>query len=132
MNPYLDGAIIIDCTNSSNMRGERAQVIRPLAPMAIHHEIVKRDYSATLFDYFYDWDNDTLLENIVTWCESQNVTNPLLLSTSLFNKFLISKGNKLYDFVNKFKQHFPNSKYFTGGPIAVLDPDCDIVPDAVF
>lgn len=132
MNPYLDGAIIIDCTNSSNMSGERAQVIRPLAPMAIHHEIVKRDYSATLFDYFYDWDNDTLLENIVAWCKSQNVTNPLLLSTSLFNQFLISKGNKLYDFVNKFKQHFPNSKYFTGGPIAVLDPDCDIVPDAVF
>ena len=97
MNPYLDGAIIIDCTNSSNMSGERAQVIRPLAPMAIHNEIVKRDYSATLFDYFYDWDNDTLLENIVTWCESQNVTNPLLLSTYYHQQLVMHMAHYFWD-----------------------------------
>ena len=132
MNPYLDGAIVVDCTKSANLKGVRAQVIRPLAPMAIHNELIQRDYPATMFDYFDDWDNDILIQSIVLWCKAKNVTKPLLLSTSLFNRFLVTKGNKLYDFLSKFKKQFPDSLYFTGGPIAVLDPECDIVPDGVF
>jgi radical SAM superfamily enzyme YgiQ (UPF0313 family) len=132
MNNYLDSAIIVDCTYNDLLENERSQIIRPLAPMALHHACIQKEYPATVLDYFWDWHNDDLISYITTWCDKNNVYRPILLASSLFNIHVLQKNNKFYDFIKRFKELFPQSLFFTGGPLAVLDKECDIFPDAIF
>lgn len=131
MNTLLDGAIILECTNNPELAA-RSSIIRALAPMAIHHSVVKRGYPACNFDYFYFWDNQNLLNLCEEWSKKAGVKKPVLITSSLYNSSLLKHNNKLYEFVKKFKQIYPDSIHITGGPIAVLDPDCDIKPDIIF
>jgi len=132
MNIYLDSAIILDCTYNDLLTNERSQIIRPLAPMALHHLCIQKEYPATVLDYFWDWDNNDLMTYIIKWCEKNNVNRPVLLASSLFNINVLQKNNKFYNFIKKFREVFPDSLFFTGGPLAILDKECDILPDAIF
>ena len=134
MNPYLDGAVIIDCNNdtTNNLR-PRAHTLRTLAPMALHNTVIDYGLPATLFDYFYAWDNHDLMNYVVMWCKKHNVKKPLLLTSALLNARIIKPGNKLHQFVSLFRQQYPQSKYFTGGPGAMnYEQEDNIKPDAVF
>ena len=132
MSKY-DGAIILECTNTFDTVRQRSGIIRPLAPFALNEIFVNRGIPSTVFNYVNAWDLHELLNAIEAWAKKFNVTEPLILCSTLFNDRLLSEGSHVASVVLGLKKNFPNSKLILGGPINLLDYSFDkLVPDAVF
>jgi hypothetical protein len=126
-----DGAIILECTNTFD--NERAGIIRPLAPFALHNVFETRSIPSTVFNYVNAWNPDTLADLIIQWTEKFNVKNPLVLCSTLFGNSLLRKGSVPYSVISNLKNKFQHCKLIIGGPINLIDYKFDqILPDVVF
>lgn len=128
-----DGAIILECTNTFDVGRQRSGIIRPLAPFALNELFVKRNIPSTVINYVNAWDKDTLVDTVLDWANKLGVQRPLILCSTLFGIYLLSKNSHVSDIVLKLKQSFTDSKLIIGGPINLVDYDFDqLLPDAVF
>ncbi len=123
MHKGFDGAIILECTNSTYKRlgapvRERTHVIRPLAPFALNEVFVKRSLPSTVINYTEFWDVDTLFSNIITWLDKKSIKNPLILASSLFDIDFISDDTVAGQLANRLQSIYPESKVIIGGPVS--------------
>ena len=88
MRPNIDGAFILECTNT-NIRDEyRAHTIRPLAPFALHEVFHKRNIPSTVINYTDFWHPVTLIEMFEKWVTRMSVKNPVIVCSTLFNNYM--------------------------------------------
>lgn len=128
-----DGAIILECTNTFDVGRQRSGIIRPLAPFALNELFVKRNIPSTVINYVNAWDSETLVNTVQDWASKLNVRRPLILCSTLFGNYLLSKDSHVSSIVLKLKQSFAESKLILGGPINLVDYSFDqLLPDAVF
>jgi lipoate synthase len=135
-----DGAFILECSNTNQEKGvysyhgrHRHNVIRPLAPFAVHELFVNRCIPSTVVNYTDFWDSQTLADSLYKWASTNNVTKPLILCSTLFNANLLAAGMPIHDTIIKLREYFPDAPLILGGPIGYHDYKVDsLVPDAVF
>ena len=132
MRPNIDGAFILECTNT-NVRDEyRAHTIRPLAPFALHEVFHKRNIPSTVINYTDFWHPVTLIEMFEKWVTRMSVKNPVIVCSTLFNNYMLSGDNTVTAFIKHVKKEY-NIKLIIGGPINLIDYSLDsVIPDAVF
>lgn len=128
-----DGAIILECTNTFDTQRQRSGIIRPLAPFALNELFVKRNIPSTVINYVNAWDASTLVEVLEIWTTKYNVSQPLVLCSTLFSESLLTANSQVTTVVLELKKLFPNLKLILGGPINLIDYSFDtLLPDAVF
>ena len=131
ITPY-DGAVIFDCSTANQPNRYRAEIIRPLAPFALHEVIVSRHIPSTVINYTDFWDADILFNTLVKWLDKQQSHNPLLLVSTLFSRGVFNPANTVAKVIHRLKSEY-NCTILLGGPINVLDYEVYAVkPDAVF
>ena len=132
MHTY-DGAIILECTNTFEKNRQRSGIIRPLAPFALNQLFVERNIPSTVINYVNGWQHTVLIQTLLQWINKNNVSNPLILCSTLFNEYLLSKGSHVANIILELKQHYPKIGLIVGGPINLIDYNFDeLLPDAVF
>ena len=115
-----NGAIILECTNTFDAVRQRSGIIRPLAPFALNELFVKRNIPSTVINYVNAWDAVELVEVLKIWTAKHNVTQPLVLCSTLFSENLLSEKSHVANIVLELKKVFPDLKLILGGPIIVL------------
>lgn len=130
-SPY-DGAVIFDCSAADYSNRYRAEIMRSLAPFALHQTIIQRDIPSTVINYTDFWNAEQLFSTLVTWLDRQNSKRPLLLVSTLFIYGVFDSNKVVTQVVKRLKTEY-DCTLLLGGPINVLDYKLDsIKPDAVF
>ncbi len=113
MKPSFDGAIIFELTNQRNSLS--TYTIRPLGPFALNEVFVKKDIPSTVVNYVDFWTPEELAKNLIIWCKNNNIKNPLLLGSSLFNNNTLDPRMPFAITVGILKQHL-DCTVILGGP----------------
>lgn len=128
----FDGAVIFDCSTSSDPTRYRAENIRSLAPFALHETIIKHNIASTVINHTEHWQSDILFDTLVGWLDRQHCRNPLLLVSTLFTVGVFNPSNTVTKVIQRLRKEY-NCTVLLGGPINVLDYEVHTVkPDAVF
>ena len=132
MTVQYDGAVIFDCTTVNKPNRYRAEIIRPLAPFAIHEVIQSYHIPSTVINYTDFWDHNVLFDTLVSWLDSQQSRKPLLLVSTLFSQGVFNPDNTVTKVLQQLKSEY-DCTIILGGPMSVLDYQLTSVkPDAVF
>lgn len=132
MTIQYDGAVIFDCSTANQPDRFRAEIIRPLAPFALHEVIVSRHIPSTVINYTDFWDADILFNTLVGWLDKQQIRKPLLLVSTLFSLGVFAPVNTITKVIQRLRTEY-DCTVLLGGPINVLDYELHAVkPDAVF
>jgi radical SAM superfamily enzyme YgiQ (UPF0313 family) len=119
----FDCAIILDCTNTPLLREDlsvrqRMNIIRPLAPFALHEVCIKRSIPSTVINYTEFWNPRNLFESIKKWLAKKSLSKPLILASALFDGVFVTNETTVTEtFFDKLKQHYPNTEIIIGGPL---------------
>lgn len=132
MNLVYDGAIIFDCSGTFETDRFRTEIIRPLAPFALHQTISQYELNSTVINYTDAWDPDVLTNTLSTWLDHNNIKRPLLLVSTLFSLGVFTEDKVITKVITTLKTQY-NCTVLLGGPINVLDYNIELLkPDIVF
>jgi hypothetical protein len=131
MTHKCDGAIIFDASAELGPDRYRREIIRPLAPFALHQTVVKH-LPSTVINYTNHWDPDDLANTLCAWLDSQGIKRPMLLVSTLFTLDTFNPRYTITKVVEILKKHYP-CLLLLGGPINILDYEpSGVRPDIVF
>ena len=131
MSHNCDGAIIFEASQELGPDRYRAEIIRPLAPFALHQTVAPH-IPSTVINYTNNWNANELLESLCDWLDANNIKRPLLMVSTLFSKDALLPEYTVTQVLKTLKQEY-QCTLLLGGPINVLDYElAEVRPDIVF
>ena len=134
MTQKFQGALILEAPDNSPSGKWRRNIIRRIAPFALHHSFESRGIPCTLINYTENWQYEKLQTALSVWVQKHQIKKLCICVSTLFDNDVLKGDNNINRLIKFFKRDLEVTLYL-GGPVDLLDYNFDEhtpVPDAVF